>query len=997
MKLNAIIRNSIIILSLACVPAFIAPALTPAAPERPKAALVQGGRAEQWADSVMATMTMRQKVGQLFIPRLDVFDNAAGHTALKKMVTQGQVGGFLLGKGTVAGYANLIRCAQDVAKVPLMVTLDGEWGLAMRLSDAPRFPYSMGLGAISDPELLYAYGREVARECREVGIHVNFAPVLDVNSNPANPVIGYRSFGENPQRVSALGCAYSRGLEDGGVMAVGKHFPGHGDTSVDSHKALPTVDHSAATLENVDLVPFRDFINSGFGGIMVGHLKVPALDASGTPASLSAKVSTGLLKKEMGFGGLVFTDALAMKGAVANEGGNNCVAALKAGADVLLGSGSPYNDIEAVVAAVKSGAVSEKRVEESCRKILAAKYQLGLADGAVTPRKNVKAVVNGPASKSVNERLAAGSITAVRTDGVTLPIGNLGKVDIAVVSIGADASNEFSNLCRKYAAVTQYSVGQSGLTASQLQQIAKADVVIAAVFSNSAWAASALSKLADLEGCIGVVFVNPYKMSALKAGIGKLKTFVAAYDNTPALRRAAAQGLFGGIAVTGRFPVNVEGIAREGAGVDIAKKRLGYTSPADAGFDPELEQRIDSIAGACLAAGAFPGCQVVVARKGNVVVDKCYGKIERGGAADVTGSTLYDIASMTKATATAGGLMIAYDEGLFGLKDRVSEHVPGLKGTDKENLTVEQLLYHESGMPASLNMIKIMTDPGSYSGPLTRSRARAPYTVKVAPGVYAHASARKRTDIIRRSSSDEFDIEAAKGWFVGQATKDTIMDRIYNANLRASKKYLYSCLNFCLLMDMEERLTGVDHDQWVDTELFGPLGADNTCFRPLESHNIAQIAPTERDVYLRGQTVRGYVHDEVAAYSGGVQGNAGLFSTAGDIAKYCQMLLQKGEYGPERIISAATVDLFTRSRSKGGRRALAFDLASGIRSLDDTGANIDTYGHTGFTGTCFWIDPEEEIVFVFLSNRINPSRSNSAFSSTNPRGAMLRAVYSSLR
>ncbi len=296
MKIRTVLKSSIF-LTLACVPAFIAPALTPSSPDRTGAALVENDDAGRWADSVMAGMTLRQKVGQLFVPRLDVFDNPAGHASLKKMVTQGQVGGFLLGKGTVAGYASLIRGAQDAARVPLLVTLDGEWGLSMRLSDAPRFPYSMGLGAISDPELLYEYGREVARECREVGIHVNFAPVLDVNSNPANPVIGYRSFGENPQRVSALGCAYSKGLEDGGVMAVGKHFPGHGDTSVDSHKALPTVDHSYGVLDSVDLVPFRDFINSGFGGIMVGHLKVPALDASGTPASLSEKITTGLLKK----------------------------------------------------------------------------------------------------------------------------------------------------------------------------------------------------------------------------------------------------------------------------------------------------------------------------------------------------------------------------------------------------------------------------------------------------------------------------------------------------------------------------------------------------------------------------------------------------------------------------------------------------------------------------------------------------------------------------
>ena len=435
---------------------------------------------------------------------------------------------------------------------------------------------------------------------------------------------------------------------------------------------------------------------------------------------------------------------------------------------------------------------------------------------------------------------------------------------------------------------------------------------------------------------------------------------------------------------------------REGEGITVAKSRLGYASAGEVGFNNSLEKKIDSIAAECLSAGAFPGCQVLIAKDGDVVVEKAYGKLERGGSASVTGSTLYDIASMTKATATAAGLMAAYDEGLYNLDDKISKHIPALKGTDKENITVRQLLYHESGMPATLNMNKVMMDESTYSGALTSRRARAPYTVKIAPGVYAHASARKRKDILSSAGNDRHDIEMAKGMFVGADTRDTIMNRIYNIGLRPSKKYLYSCLNFCLLKEMEENLTGVDHDQWVDTEIFAPLGAYNTCFRPLESHSVSEIAPTEYDGFLRKQTIRGYVHDELAAFSGGVQGNAGLFSNAADIAKYSQMLLQGGQYGNERILKPETVRLFTTSRGNSGRRALAFDLACGLKSLDESGTSAATYGHTGFTGTCFWIDPAENIIFVFLSNRVNPSRNNSAFSSTNPRGEMLRAVYASL-
>lgn len=995
MRLKNIVTALIVILFLGA-PTFIAPAFTPESVAKKKPKLVCGSEAAQWADSVMDKLTLRQRVGQLFVPRLDVFDNPSGHSALKKMVTAGGVGGFLLGKGTVAGYTSLIKGAQDVAKIPLMVTLDGEWGLAMRLTDAPRFPYNMGLGAISDPQLLYDYGREVARECREVGITVNFAPVLDVNSNPANPVIGYRSFGENPERVAALGLAYSRGLEDGGVMAVGKHFPGHGDTSVDSHKALPTVDHTSEQLQSVDLLPFRDFIDGGLGGIMVGHLKVPALDASGTPASLSHKVSTDLLKNQMGFEGLVFTDALAMKGAIAKPGENNCIAALLAGADVLLGSSAPYSDIEAVVSAVKSGEIPEERVNESCRKILMSKYQLGLVKNPAISVVGVTKRVNSPQADIVNERLAKGSITIVKDADGLLPLGNLGKREIAVVSIGAPKANDFSTYCGKYAKVTEYSIGQGGATQSQIAQISGADIIIIGVFSDSEWAARAFSSLASKNSAIGVLFMNPYKMATQKAGIAKVGTFVAAYDDTPALRKAAAEALFGGIDVTGRFPVNVSGVAREGEGVSIEKSRLGYSAPHSVGFAPDFEKRIDSVATACLAAGAFPGCQVLVAKNGEVVLEKSYGKLERGGLSPVTTNSLYDIASMTKATATAGGVMVAYDKGLFGLDDKVSRHISGLKGTDKENITVRQLLYHESGMPATLNMNKVMIDEKSYKGELTRRRARPPYTVKLPSGAYAHSSARRRTDILSFSQSDKHNIEMAKGLYIGADTQDTIMNRIYNIPLNASKNYLYSCLNFCLLKEMEENLTGVEHDRWVESVIFGPLGAYNTCFRPLDSRDRSEIAATEYDGFLRKQTIRGYVHDELAAFSGGVQGNAGLFSTASDVAKYSQMLLQDGKYGPEQIIKPETVKLFTTSRGKSGRRALAFDLACGLRSLDNSGTSPATYGHTGFTGTCFWIDPDEKMIFVFLSNKVNPNRNNNAFSSKNPRGEMLRVVYSSL-
>lgn len=943
-----------------------------------------------WADSVMSTLTLRQRVAQLFVPRFDITDNAAGYALLQKMVAREGIGGFLLGKGTVKSYTALIDSAQSLAEIPLLITLDGEWGPAMRVTNAPRFPYNMGLGAIQNPQLLYDYGSEVARECRLLGINVDFAPVLDVNSNPRNPVIGYRSFGEDAAHVARLGAAYCAGMEHGGVMSVGKHFPGHGDTSSDSHKTLPTVDHPRAMLDSVDLLPFRAAMDAGMSGIMVGHLKVPSLDAKGTPASLSNKITTGLLKHELGFKGLVFTDALAMKGASVQE--NNCVAALRAGADVLLGSSAPLSDMEAVVQAVKSGRIKQSDIDERCRKVLEYKCRLGY----LRPDKDARNKICSNESEGVIDRLAKGMITVVRNNQNLQPVGDLSRNRIALVNIGAKADNVFADVCRRYAKVDCYSVDKTGVSQNVLHGVSDADIVILGVFSDAAWAVSAFNTLCGKgKEIIPVFFINPYKMSKF-GNLESQHTLVAAYDNIPAVERAAAQALFGGIDVTGRFPVNVSGVASIGDGVDIGKCRIGYSALGEEGFDAELEMRVDSIVRACISGKAFPGCQVLVARNGNVVLDKAYGKLDYANdAGRVTSETIYDLASMTKATATVAGVMKAYDEGLIELDTSIAEYIPELQGTDKEDITVSDLLYHQSGLPATLDMYRLMTDSTSYTAPLFRRKYSAPYTVKVEDGLYAHRDARLRRDIISTNKSDYFNTDIAKGLYVCDSAYNVVMDAIYGIPLR-DRKYLYSCLNFCLLMNIEENVTGVAHDQWVDTEVFAPIGAWHTGYRPLSYYRLADIPPTEHDRFLRKQHLRGYVHDEIAAFSGGVQGNAGLFGNAGDIAKLCQMWLDGGVYGRDTIYDYETVRRFIDSVDHDCMRGLGFDMLARQKSMWVPEASKRTFGHTGFTGTCFWVDPERRLIFVFLCNRITPSRNNKAFSTLNPRGAILSEIYKAM-
>lgn len=951
----------------------------------------------QWVDSVYNSMTNRERVAQLFIPTVNPRNGDVSKATIKKYIKTEKMGGLLFYKGSIDDYVELTNYAQSIAKVPVMMTLDGEWGLSMRMKDTPRFPYNMGLGAITDEQLLYEYGREMARECREIGIHVNFAPVLDVNSNPENPVIGYRSFGEEPQRVARLGIAYSRGLEDGGVLSVCKHFPGHGDTSVDSHKALPIVSHDKSTFDSIDLMPFKHYINAGLSGVMVGHLSVPALDDSGTPASLSKAITNDMLREEMGFKGLIFTDALEMKGADSST--NNCVAALLAGADVLLSPANPSKDLDAVMKAIKAGIITMKMIEERCKKILTYKYVLGLDNEKPIVRDGIEKRLNSSSADAINRKLSARLITVLRNNANLLPVRGLAKRSIAVVNIGDAKDNEFVRFIKKYADVDVYStLGAYSLTT--LSELRKYDMVIVGVYNHNASARQQFSQLKLASNVVPVFFVNPYEMAKFETMLKDIKTLVLAYDNTPLTQEYAAQAIFGGIDVSGILPVNLDGIAKIGDGVRLQKSRLGYTSPLVAGFNANLEYRIDSLINVGLDTKAFPGCQILVAKDGNIVLNKSYGTLDFVEKNKVTDETIYDLASVSKTTGTLPGVMKAYDKGLFDLDSPVSKYIKPLQGGDKKDITVRELLYHESGMPAAINMFTIMMDSTTYSGKLIQRKYSDTYSIKIENGAYGHKDAKLRNDIISTHVTDRFYIEAADGIFVGKVTLDTIMSRIYNIKLRDSKRYNYSCLNFCLLMNMEEIITGRPHDEWVDEMIFAPLGATHIGYRPLLWYDKKNIAPTEKDNYLRRQTVHGYVHDETANFSGGIQGNAGLFSNANDLAKLCQMWLNGGEYGGERILSEKTVNLFTTSKSPTCRRGLGFDKPDKRNEKNSptcSEASAATYGHTGFTGTCFWVDPDSQLIYIFLCNRVNPTRNNSAFSQLNIRPRLFSEVYQALK
>ena len=965
----------------------------------------------QWVDSVFNSLTPEGRVGQLIIAAVTPSGNEATRELVKRLVTQNLVGGLIYEESSIADQAAVTNLAQSLAAVPLMITIDGEWGLGMRLKEVPNFQRNLILGALDDDMLLYEYGREVARQCRRMGIHVNFAPVLDVNDNPLNPVIGDRSFGESPELVARHAIAFARGLEDGGVMAVGKHFPGHGSSSEDSHKTLPVINKSLQEINTCELVPFRRFIDSGLSGILTAHLLVPAIEGGKAPTSLSPDCVGKLLRDDMGFEGLIFTDALNMKGATQMLKGSACVNALLAGNDVLLMPENVGAEVAAVLHAVNSGVISQNVIDERCKKMLRYKYALQLTGPQHVNTANLVNDVNSSRATVLKRQLTAGSITVIKNNDNILPIHNLQSRHIAVATIGNEdgTASMFTRRCADYAEVKRFDldkVGSASDLAEQLHDGHFNTIIVEVGADNAANRAALNAVVKKCKNLIVVLTCKPYEIKNYGAAVTNkhVKAVVLTYQNNKLAEDYAAQTIFGGNAAGGNLPVSLSFEGKKtrydaGHGIHYPATRLGYSIPAEVGLDARLTAQIDSVCRLGVQQHAFPGCQVIVARHGKVVYKGSFGTIDYGSKVKVDDNTLFGLASVSKATGTISGVMKAFDDGKFNLDDKASQYIPGLRDGDKEDITFRDLLYHETGMPASLNMWQMMMDPKTYSGVLIAGAEDANHPIKVMNGAWGHKDAKLRTDILSTHKTDKFNIAIADGIWGGRVTYDSIMNRIYHAKL-GKKKYLYSCCNFSLLADAVQRMTHSPLNYYVNNYIFAPLGAYHTMYRPLSKFGRDDIAYTEVDTYLRRQHIHGYVHDELAAFSGGVQGNAGLFSNANDLAKLFQMWLNGGTYGGVRLLKASTVEIFTTQKSPNSHRGLGFDkpvIGDPDASNTCPEATPETFGHTGFTGTCFWVDPKNDMFYIFLSNRVCPTRNNPNFGRISARSHINTLIYRAIK
>lgn len=967
----------------------------------------------RWADSVLATLSVDERIGQLFMVAAYSNKDKKHVAEIDSLITNYHIGGLIFFQGGPLRQALQTNHYQQLSKLPLLIGFDGEWGLAMRLDSTQKYPHQMTLGAIRNDSLLQQMGAEIGRQCLRLGIHCNFAPVVDVNANPKNPVIGVRSFGSNKLLVAQKGIAYMNGMQSVGLLTTGKHFPGHGDTDVDSHKDLPVIKHRMKRLDTLEFYPFRQLIDNGLSGMMVAHLFIPAIDdTKNLPSTLSPKVVNKLLQTDMNFRGLVFTDALNMKGASKYfTAGEAELKALMAGNDVLLFPQDVPLAVTKIKEALETKRLSQLDVDRHCHKILCAKRWMGLTHTPTIDTSNLMADLHTPQSDVLMRRLTQSAITVVKNKKNLLPLQRLDTLRIASLSIGATRDTSFQPTLAKYAKVRHFTALKtvSDTTISLLCSKLKAfNVVIIGVhetsirrdkhYGISEQTAKLVKRLSAQCKVVLAVFANPYSLEYFDS-LSAVNAIVLGYDDSDYARYYTAQAIFGGIACDGRLPVPVVGYPA-GTGAVTPKIRLKYTSLGDAGLPHDAFRGIDSIARSAIAQGVFPGCQVLVAKDDAVIYSRSFGyqTYDRNVAVDDT--TIYDLASLTKITATMPSLMLLHDWGRFSPSAQLCDYLPELDSTNKGSLWVSDVLRHQARLKPWIPFFMSMVDGfDTRRAQVASDKQSADFPFLSLSNTWLHKDYKLRTDVLRHQSNDTFSVCVADSLWIHRSYPDSINLKIDQSELMSTKAYRYSDLGFYYFRRVVERISHTPLDSFTDIHFYEPLGANFTGFCPLQRFPRAQIAPTEFDKIFRQQLVHGYVHDPGAAMLGGVSGHAGLFGTANDVAKLLQMYLNGGWYGGTRFFRPATVQLYTQTPwSDGNHRSMGFDKPNPDlrRSSACPSVSPESYGHTGFTGNMVWVDPCYRLVFIFLSNRVYPDAENTLISKLNIRPSVQQVVYNAV-
>ena len=936
---------------------------------------------EVWVDSVYNQLSFEERVGQLFMVAAYSNKDEAHNKSIDKLVEENKIGGLIFFQGGPVRQAKLTNRYQAKSKVPMFIGIDAEWGLSMRLDSTYRYPWNMTLGAVQDMKLIEKAGNQMAKQSKRMGIHFNFAPVVDINTNPKNPIIGNRSFGETKENVTLRALALMKGLQDEGVFATAKHFPGHGDTSTDSHHTLPVVKFDKNRLDDVELYPYKELIKNGLTSVMVAHLNVPSIEPrENYPTSISYNVVTNILKNELQFEGLIFTDALNMKGASNfKKPGDIDLEAFLAGNDVLLFAENVPVAIKKFNEAKKDGRLTEERLAYSVKKILAYKYKANLHNYQPIALENLYNDLNAVEFEALNYQLYENAVTVIKNDTKSIPVAQLDKEKIAYVKLGNDSSDVFLTQLKNYANVTEITSKNLDSVLVELQDYTK--VIIGYHKSDGAWRNHNLTfrellwinQIGKQNDVILTFFTKPYSLLTIK-NFESIETIIIGYQNNAISQTVVPQVIFGAIGSKGKLPVSIEEHFKVNEGIEtLAIQRLGFEIPENVGMDSKILTKIDSIAKFAIDKKMTPGLQVVVARKGKVVYQKSFGNhTYEEGAEKVKNTDLFDIACLTKIIGTLPNIMQEFDKGNLTLETKLKAMLPVFKGSNKEDATVLDMLTHQARFQPWIPFYKATLDSlNKPSEKYYRTRPTVEFQLKVAEDLY-----------LRRDYND------------------TILKVIANSELLPKKQYKYSDFSFILFKEYLERENGKSLEYLAENNFYKHLGATSLTYNPLHKFDKSIVIPTENDNYFRYQKVHGYVHDMAAAMQGGISGHAGLFSNALDIAKVMQMYLQKGNYGGKQFITEETLQKFNTCYfcKDGNRRGVGFDKPQLGNEGPTCGCvSLTSFGHTGFTGTMTWADPEKEIVYVFLSNRTFPdSNASNKLSKENIRENIQKVIYESI-
>jgi len=941
-----------------------------------------------WADSVFNTLTPEERIAQLFMVAAYSNRDHKHRDEIDELIQKYKIGGLIFFQGGPVRQAKFTNHFQAVSRVPLMISIDGEWGLAMRLDSTVRYPKQMALGAIQDDSLIYEMGRQIAYECKRLGIHVNFAPVVDINSNSKNPVIGVRSFGANKFNVAKKGVAYMKGLQDAGVMANAKHFPGHGDTDADSHLALPVINHSQKRIDSLELYPFKELMKEGLGSLMVAHLFIPAFDTTKNAAStLSKTVVTNLLQDSLKFKGLIFTDALNMKGVSEfHKPGEVDVKALLAGNDVLLFAENVPVAIEQIKASIDSGMISQAEIDKRCMKILRAKEWAGLSRYEPIEMENLYRELNTSQSDLLNRKLIEQSLTLLNNKDNIIPLKRLDTLRIATLSIGDEKINTFQNMAANYAPMVHYNLpNEPGIIQmdSIIKKLSDYNLVLIGLnnttskpaknFGISAQAIMLIDSIHKKSKVILSVNASAYALANLPIA-REMDGLIMGYEDTYYTQNLTSQMIFGGISASGKLPVDASLDYPLGSGIKTNEIiRFKYTIPEELAIDSKHLKKVDEIVFDALNKNAAPGCQILVAKDGKVFYQKSFGYHTYENKQRVTNNDIYDLASVTKIAASVLSIMKLQEEGKIDIDKTLGDYLPELKGTNKDSIVIREMLAHQSGLKPWIPFWTTTMFNGEYDARLYTPLPNDSFPNRVANNLYMH-----------------------------KAYADSIFNKIVRTSLNEKKEYVYSDLGYYFLQRIIQNVTGKPLDQHVQSSFYNQLGLSTLGYKPRDKFSLERIIPTEYDIVYRKQLIHGDVHDQGAAMMGGVAGHAGLFSNANDVGILMQMFLNGGTYGGENYLDKKILNEFTQCQFEniGNRRGAGFDKPEPRQDKDSPvcrAVSLASYGHSGFTGTFAWSDPETNLVYIFLSNRIYPDAENKKLTTLNVRSRIHETIYQAIK